>query len=130
MSSSAIAQRYRARAVGRQVVARRYAAPMPLPVACLHHLDDPVLGHAGAALVAAGFELDERNLLRGDPLPRPDDVAGIVAFGGCQSVREIDRYPYLVSEAELLREAVARGLPVFGICLGGQLLAHALGAPV
>ena len=78
----------------------------------------------------AGIELMERDLLRGEPLPDLEAVDGIVSYGGDQSVTEVERYPYLVAEAEFLREAVARGVPVFGICLGGQLLAHALGGEV
>ena len=39
-----------------------------------------------------------------------------------------ERLPYLGRERELLREAVDEGVPVLGICLGGQLLARALGA--
>jgi len=99
-------------------------------VACLHHLDRPVLGFMGDALRAAGLDLDERDLPRGDPLPALDDVDAIVAFGGDQSITEIERHPYLGAEAALLRAALARELPVFGICLGAQLLAHALGAQV
>jgi GMP synthase (glutamine-hydrolysing) len=39
-----------------------------------------------------------------------------------------DGLPFLARERELLREAVDEGVPVLGICLGGQLLARALGA--
>jgi GMP synthase-like glutamine amidotransferase len=98
-------------------------------IAVLHHLERPFLGHVGA-LRDAGAELDERDLRRGDPLPSLDEVDGIVTLGGEQSVREIARYDYLVAEAALLREAVAREVPVLAICLGGQLLAHALGGSV
>jgi len=97
-------------------------------IACLHHLERPFLGAAAAPLAAA--RLDHRDLLQGDALPDLDDVDGLVSFGGAQSVTEIDRYPYLLAEAELLREAVARDVPVLGICLGAQLLAHALGGSV
>ena len=103
---------------------------MPLPVACLHHLERPFTGLVGRALHAAGLELDERHLRRGDPLPSLDEVSGVVSFGGEQSVTEIDRYPYLEAQAELMREAVAREVPLFGVCLGGQLLAHSLGGSV
>jgi GMP synthase (glutamine-hydrolysing) len=99
-------------------------------LAVLHNLADSFTGHAGPALRAAGLELDERRLLDGDPLPDLDEVDGIVAFGGDQSVREIGSDPLLQAEAELLGEAVARGVPVLGICLGAQLLAHVLGGSV
>ena len=96
----------------------------------LHHLDKPFLGYAGPPLRAAGVELDERDLLRGDPLPAIGEADAILSLGGDQSVRDIDRYPYLQEEAELLREEAHRGTPVLGVCLGGQLLAHALGGRV
>jgi GMP synthase-like glutamine amidotransferase len=79
---------------------------------------------------AAGAELDERRLRDGDPLPALDEVDGIVVFGGEQSVLDIGHEPMLAAEAELLREAVGREVPVLGVCLGGQLLAHALGGRV
>jgi GMP synthase-like glutamine amidotransferase len=66
----------------------------------------------------------------GDGLPAPEDVDGIISFGGSQSVLELERDPALRAERDLLRDAVAGGVPVLGICLGAQLLAHALGAPV
>ena len=99
-------------------------------VACLHHLENPFTGHAGAVLEDAGIDLVDVDLRRGDPLPELDTVDGLLSYGGEQSVAEIERYPYLVAEADLLREAVERGVPLFGICLGGQLLAHALGGSV
>jgi GMP synthase-like glutamine amidotransferase len=99
-------------------------------IAVLHHLDEPFLGYADAPLRAAGVELDERDLKGGDPLPDLAEVDGIISFGGDQSVLDIDRYPYLQAEAELMREAVRRGVPQLGVCLGGQLLAHALGGSV
>jgi GMP synthase-like glutamine amidotransferase len=103
----------------------------PLPVvAVLHHLEHAFLGHAGDALRAAGIELDERRLRAGDPLPEPGEADGILALGGEQSVLDIAGDETLTAEAELLRRAVADGVPVLGVCLGGQLLAHALGGSV
>jgi GMP synthase (glutamine-hydrolysing) len=49
-----------------------------------------------------------------------------VSLGGEDSVLDGG----LEAEAELLRQAVARDIPVLGVCLGAQLLAHALGGRV
>jgi GMP synthase (glutamine-hydrolysing) len=65
-----------------------------------------------------------------DPLPDLSAVDGLVVFGGAESVTEIDRHPYLLDEMALLHEAVAQDVPVLGICLGAQVLAHALGGRV
>jgi GMP synthase (glutamine-hydrolysing) len=99
-------------------------------IACLHHLRRPFLGNVRAPLVEAGVELVERDLRGGDPLPGLDEVDGIVTLGGEQSVRELADYPYLGDEVRFLREVVAREVPVLGVCLGAQLLAHALGGDV
>jgi len=68
--------------------------------------------------------------LAGHPLPAHDEVAGAVVMGGPMNVDEVERFPALVAEREWLAEAVERGMPVLGICLGAQLLARALGAEV
>jgi GMP synthase (glutamine-hydrolysing) len=59
-------------------------------------------------------------------LPSLGDVDGIVSLGGEESVLD----GRLEAEAALLREAVASDIPVVGVCLGAQLLAHALGGKV
>jgi GMP synthase (glutamine-hydrolysing) len=99
-------------------------------IACLHNLDRAFTGHAGDVLRDAGASLDERRLRDGDPLPAVAEIDGVVAFGGDQSVRDIDGDPMLTREAAFLRECVAADVPVFGVCLGAQLLAHALGGSV
>ena len=96
----------------------------------LHHLDRTFLGGAADPIRAAGLKVDERDLKRGDPLPAPGEADAILSLGGDQSVRDVERYDYLVAEAELLREEAERGTPILGVCLGGQLLAHALGGTV
>ena len=60
----------------------------------------------------------------------PDDFSAIIPMGGNAHAWEADRIPVLRSEQRLLREAVCAGVPVFGICLGGQLLAGAVGGSV
>jgi GMP synthase (glutamine-hydrolysing) len=99
-------------------------------VACLHHLDQPLLGHAEGPLVDAGFTIVERRVSHGDPLPSVDEVDGIISFGGAESAIDLYTSPHLAAETGLLAEAARRGVPVLGLCLGGQLLASALGASV
>jgi GMP synthase (glutamine-hydrolysing) len=76
------------------------------------------------------LEVREVCPLDGDALPGHDEVAGALVMGGPMNVDETDRHPGLATTREWLAEAVRRGMPVLGICLGAQLLARALGAAV
>ena len=67
---------------------------------------------------------------RGDPLPSLEDVAAVLVGGTPISVRDADDHEFLTLELHLLERALARDIPCFGICGGGQMLAHLLGAPV
>lgn len=65
-----------------------------------------------------------------DDLPDPDTVDGLVIMGGPMNVDEHAAYPWLADEIRFIRAVVDAGKPVLGICLGGQLMARALGAAV
>jgi GMP synthase (glutamine-hydrolysing) len=65
-----------------------------------------------------------------DPVPGALEAEGLVVLGGGMGVYEADRYPHLKDEMRLLANAVRKGCPVLGICLGSQLLAAALGGEV
>jgi GMP synthase (glutamine-hydrolysing) len=64
------------------------------------------------------------------PVVDPTEFDAILAMGGFQHVGENEKYPYLVEVESMICKAIAEDIPYLGICLGGQLLAHALGAPV
>ncbi len=73
----------------------------------------------------------ERIVLGETPaLPAWRPHAGIVAMGGAMGAYEEDEHPWLAGEKALIAEAVAAGAPYWGVCLGAQLLAAALGARV
>lgn len=66
-------------------------------------------------------------------LPSPaelDAYDGLVMLGGGYMPDETDRAPWLADEAELVRRGLETELPQFGICLGGQLIAHVVGGDV
>lgn len=64
------------------------------------------------------------------PVPELVDYQAIVLMGGPQHVYADEQYPYLAQETAMLRQALRAEIPILGICLGGQLLANALGAAV
>lgn len=65
-----------------------------------------------------------------DGVPDADHFVGLVVMGGPMGVNDGAQYPHLDQERTMMRDAVARGVPVLGVCLGAQLLAAALGAAV
>ncbi len=57
-------------------------------------------------------------------------VDGLVLLGGGLMPDDDERAPFLPRERSLVGEALTAGVPVFGICLGAQLLAHVAGGEV
>jgi GMP synthase-like glutamine amidotransferase len=65
----------------------------------------------------------------GEKLPAGiDEFSGLVFMGGTMSVN--DDLPWIGQELSLIRQAVAADVPVLGHCLGGQLMAKALGGVI
>lgn len=83
-------------------------------------------------LEKAGWRFDIRPMEKpGSGLP--GDLKcfdALIILGGPMNVYEEELYPYLTQVDRLIKEAVDTDLPVLGACLGGQLIAKALGAPV
>jgi len=83
-------------------------------------------------LINKGWQLDVR-CMDTPEIKLPDNLNDYQAFiilGGPMGAYEEGRYPYLFKVQELIREAVLKHIPTVGICLGGQLIARALGADV
>jgi GMP synthase (glutamine-hydrolysing) len=91
----------------------------------------PGLGLLGRSVRARGLPIVSAHAWEHDlDGLRPGDFGGIAPLGGSMQAWDEDALPYLRRQREFLREAVEEGVPVLGICLGGQLLARALGADV
>jgi len=68
------------------------------------------------------------HLDEGESSPPLDEFDALWVLGGPMDVTEEERHPWLAREKRVIREAVLeRSLAFFGICLGHQLLAEALG---
>ena len=99
------------------------------PVAIFRHARTEGAGFLSEYLSESGipwqlFKVDERESV-------PDSASGysgLVFMGGPMSVN--DDLPWIPPSLALIRQAVSMDIPVLGHCLGGQLMAKALGAKV
>jgi GMP synthase (glutamine-hydrolysing) len=100
------------------------------PIVVIRHQPNAPLGIAADALDGASVQWAYLDVYEDVRWPDLDAVGGLIALGGEMNVDRIEDYPFLERGRSLLAAAVQRGTPVFGICLGAQLLARALGARV
>ena len=95
-------------------------------VLILTHIDYCPPAHLAQVLQTRGCSFDVRRVelgeLHGYDLERPKAVA---VMGGPMSVN--DPLPWIAEEVAALQHFIARDIPIIGHCLGGQLLAKALG---
>jgi GMP synthase-like glutamine amidotransferase len=92
--------------------------------------DPPLL--VGEWLEEEGLRVDVIRAFDGEAVPDavPAGVHGLLPLGGAMGAGDDHVAPWLPSERALLADAVANGVPVLGLCLGGQLLAAATGGRV
>lgn len=95
----------------------------------VQHLKRKNTGNIISYVKDKGIEADILRLWETPDMDMPDATGydGIIILGGTMNVH--DDFPFLIKEVEFIREHLQR-VPMLGICLGGQLIAHALGAEV
>ena len=99
------------------------------PIAIFRHTPSEGPGHFASFLDSRSQPWRLIAVDAGDTIPgNPDAFAGLVFMGGPMSVN--DDLPWIEPTLSLIRQAVAADIPVLGHCLGGQLIAKALGGQI
>jgi GMP synthase-like glutamine amidotransferase len=99
----------------------------------LQHADSEGPSRIAAVAKEMGLNVAACELYLGRPLPDRIPAGDVlVVMGGSMGVNDISdpRWPFLTAEVALLAQWLHEGRPVLGVCLGAQLMAHALGASV
>ncbi len=99
------------------------------PILVLQNMRSDGPGYLATWLREQGLPFEVRHAAAADPLPESMRAhAGLAVLGGAMSAN--DSLPFLRDTERLILDAMDRGRPVIGHCLGGQLMARALGARV
>ncbi|CAN5857621.1 GMP synthase [soil metagenome] len=99
------------------------------PVLILQHLSTDGPAYLGTWLARQGVRADVRDTQAGDAYPESvDGFAALAVMGGEMSAN--DDLPSLRQAERLILQAMNANVPVIGHCLGGQLMARALGAAI
>jgi len=99
------------------------------PILIIQHVADDGPSYFGTWLAQHGYPFDVRRMFAGDTLPASINAySGLCVLGGPMSVN--DAVPYFPALQSLIRVAIAADVPVIGHCLGGQMMAKALGGEI
>jgi GMP synthase (glutamine-hydrolysing) len=95
------------------------------------HVPYEILGTFDPLLRNKGFRIKFVNFGRFPDLqPSLEGYDGLIVLGGPMNVDQEELFSHLKFEKQLILEAIRKGIPVLGICLGAQLIASALGGTV
>ena len=95
----------------------------------LQHGDKGPPGVLGDWAAARGIELEIHHAQRGAPLPALNGQAFIASLGSPHNPADV-HIPEVAAELAYVEQAIARDIPVLGLCFGGQMLAKALGGEI
>lgn len=118
------------RIVGMRRVDHRQAYETLPRVLVIEHEPAAGPGRVGQWLSADGVVLQICRPYEGESIPQRVDADGLLVLGGSVGPQNDQVAPWLPATRALLRRAVLDAVPTWGICLGGQLLATALGGDV
>jgi len=99
------------------------------PIAIFRHLACEGPGYFADFLLQNNLKYTVICIDQNDPVPESiEEFSALVFMGGPMSVN--DELPWITQELDLIRQAAKKKMPVLGHCLGGQLIAKALGGRV
>jgi GMP synthase-like glutamine amidotransferase len=101
-----------------------------MKVAVVMHTPEEPAEMLGEELTANGAEVEVVNVYETGHLTMPESATHLVLLGGPMSVNDTANLPFIGEEQQVIREFVASGRPVLGICLGAQQIAAAFGGLV
>ncbi|MFI5360764.1 MAG: type 1 glutamine amidotransferase [Elusimicrobiota bacterium] len=87
-------------------------------------LFEPLLKSLGVSAQYADFHKSP------DSRPGLSGHDALIVMGGAANVHEAPQRPHVLHEMRLIQQAADENIPVLGVCLGGQLVAKALGGEV
>ncbi len=100
-------------------------------VLVFQHVAHKILGTLNPTLKTSMLNIRYVNFERTpDEHPSVQKYNGLIILGGHMGVYEAEKYKHIKVEMQLIEEALKKDIPILGICLGAQLLAHVLGASV
>ncbi len=99
-------------------------------VLAIVHQRDGGPGVFAEGIRESGASLEEWFLAEtSEPPSDPLGYDAVFTLGGAMHVDQEDRHGWIAAEKALLRELLARRVPLLGLCLGAQMVAAAAGAP-
>lgn len=99
----------------------------------IHYLQHVPFENPGSILLWAeehGYKVTKTLLYKGDDLPKHDDYDWLVIMGGPMNIYDEKNYPWIINEKSFIHGAIDSGKVIIGLCLGGQLIADAIGGKV
>jgi len=96
----------------------------------LQHVSFEDIGSLLGDVQDRGYSLTTTHWYKDDTAPALDSFDMLVVMGGPMGVYDEHIHPWLAAEKDFIARAITAGKKIIGICLGAQLIAAVLGAPV
>ena len=100
-------------------------------IICILHQPHSRVRRIGNQIKKLGLNYRIIRPCSGEKLPDNfNNYRGVIVFGGPMSVYENNKYKFLKVELDWIKRVIDNNVPLFGICLGAQLIAKSIGGDV